>query len=286
MTEKNRALLIRGATALVFVPVMLLGLFGGPYFFSILFLIVLVACSIEYYNLIFHDNYDSHLFRRNYGIFLSCFMYFIITLNNLFPEYIQFNIPDLQITLLPLAFIAFIYELYKQSEKPFQNIALTLSGILYIGVPMVLLQFLAFGTSGAFNPHIVIGVIVINWINDSGAYVFGSRFGKNKLFPSISPKKTWEGTIGGFVVSIIAAYIFSLYFKELNTIDWIIVGVITAVFGGWGDLVESMLKRSVGVKDSGNLLPGHGGMLDRFDAFLFLLPFVAIYVYLKFRYFI
>ena len=165
---------------------------------------------MEYYNLIFAKDYDSHFFRRNYGIFLSCFVYFTVAINNLFPDYLNFNEPDLQIALLPLAFIAFIYELFKQSEKPFQNIALVISGIIYIGVPMVLLQYLAFGVDDSgFNTQIVIGLIVMNWINDSGAYMVGSRIGKTPLFPRVSPKKTWEGTMGGVICCIIWGVIFS-----------------------------------------------------------------------------
>lgn len=272
--------MIRGLTALVFVPTVLLGLFWNTYSFIILFLIVLVACSKEYYDLIFHNDYDSHFFRRNYGIFLSCFMYFAIALNKMFPDFVTFKIVDLPFAMLPLAFMAFIYELFKGSAHPFRNIALVISGIIYIGVPMILLQFLAFdGTNDYFNTKIIIGLIVMNWLNDSGAYMVGSRIGKTPLFPRISPKKTWEGTLGGVFFCLVTGYLFSIYYPILSTFDWMALGIITAIFGTLGDLVESMLKRSVNKKDSGNLLPGHGGMLDRFDAFIFLLPFAAAYVY-------
>jgi len=285
MTDKNKDLLIRAATALVFVPTVLGCLFGGAYLYSLLFIIVLIASSVEYYNLIFLKDHDSHFFRRNYGIFLSCFVYFSIAINNLFPEYVSIGESDfviaLLVALLPLSYIAFIYELFKQSEHPFRNIALVISGIIYIGVPMVLLQYLAFGVEPEFDSRIVIGLIVMNWLNDSGAYMVGSRIGKTPLFPKVSPKKTWEGTLGGVFFCMVAGYLFSLNWGDiLSTIDWIVLAVITAVFGSLGDLVESMLKRSVGVKDSGKFLPGHGGMLDRFDAFIFLLPFASAYVYL------
>lgn len=284
MNEKNKDLMVRALTALVFVPTVLGCLFGGPYLYSFLFIAVLVASSIEYYNLIFLQDHDSHLFRRNYGIFLSCFVYFSIALNNLFPEYVNLGesefIVALLVALLPLSYIAFIYELFKQSEHPFRNIALVISGIIYIGVPMVLLQYLAFGVGTEFDPRIVIGLIVMNWLNDSGAYLVGSRIGKTPLFPKVSPKKTWEGTMGGILFCLVAGYLFSIYWGDiLSVVDWLALAVITAIFGSLGDLVESMLKRSVGVKDSGKFLPGHGGMLDRFDAFIFLLPFASAYVY-------
>ena len=119
----------------------------------------------------------------------------------------------------------------------------------------------------------------MNWVNDSGAYVVGSLIGKTPLYPRISPNKTWEGTLGGVFFCLVTGYIFSLYYTMLSTVDWMVLGAITAIFGSLGDLIESMLKRSVDKKDSGNLLPGHGGMLDRFDAFIFLLPFAAAYLY-------
>lgn len=287
MNDKNKDLLVRGLTALVFVPTVLGCLFGGQYLYSLLFVVVLIGCSVEYYHLIFKDDSDSHFFRRNYGIFLSCFVYFSVALNNLFPDFVTLPesefIAALLVALLPLSYIAFVYELFKGSKNPFRNIALVISGIIYIGVPMLLLQYLGFGVQedGEFNSKIVIGLIVMNWVNDSGAYMVGSRMGKTPLFPSISPKKTWEGTMGGVIACIIAGYLFSIYWGDiLSMVDWLALAVITAVFGSLGDLVESMLKRSVGVKDSGKFLPGHGGFLDRFDAFIFLLPFASAYVYL------
>ena len=118
----------------------------------------------------------------------------------------------------------------------------------------------------------------MTWANDVGAYFVGSKFGKTKLFPRISPKKTWEGSFGGVMMTFLTGWLLSLYIIELNLKDWLILALIVSIFGSIGDLVESMLKRSVGVKDSGTILPGHGGFLDRFDAFIFLLPFAACYL--------
>ncbi|TAK40283.1 MAG: phosphatidate cytidylyltransferase, partial [Saprospiraceae bacterium] len=118
----------------------------------------------------------------------------------------------------------------------------------------------------------------LTWMNDTGAYIIGSLFGKHLLFSRISPKKTWEGTFGGIAITFLVAFLFCVFTNELRFRDWIILGAIVSIFGSVGDLVESMLKRSVGVKDSGNLLPGHGGVLDRFDAFIFVLPFAAAYL--------
>ncbi len=287
----NKDLLTRAITALIFVPVMLGGLFGGPYLYTLLFFIVLVTCSLEYYQLIYPKEQEQHRFRRYYGVFLSCLLYTIVAFSYLFPDF-KFNPPAAVVMVLTGSFLAFIYELFRVSDSPFTHIAQTLSGILYIGVPMTFTLFLYFGESPEFTDHvlgflnrpvytnhIVIGLIVMNWLSDTGAYLGGRAFGKTPLFPRISPKKTWEGTISGVITLMIAAYIFSLFWTEIALIHWLGLGVVVAVFGGLGDLVESMLKRSKGVKDSGKFLPGHGGMLDRFDAFIFLLPFASAYVY-------
>ena len=118
----------------------------------------------------------------------------------------------------------------------------------------------------------------MTWANDTGAYLIGSQIGRTKLFPRISPKKTWEGSAGGVLVTFLAGYLLSRIFSDISLVDWCVLAGIVSIFGSLGDLVESMLKRSLQIKDSGNLLPGHGGFLDRFDAFIFLLPFAAAYL--------
>ena len=141
---------------------------------------------------------------------------------------------------------------------------------------MILIGF----NNGKFSPNIVFGLLALTWMNDTGAYLVGSQIGKHKLFPRISPKKTWEGSTGGVVFTFVLAYILSLLFDDLRLVDWMFLAAIVGTFGSIGDLIESMLKRSLKIKDSGNLLPGHGGILDRFDAFIFLLPFAAAYLLL------
>ncbi len=132
---------------------------------------------------------------------------------------------------------------------------------------------------GVFNGKILLGIFILIWASDSGAYVFGVTMGKNKLFERISPKKTWEGFIGGVVISQVAAFLLSRYFGDLGYLHWGIIAGIVAVFGTLGDLVESMIKRSVKIKDSGKILPGHGGILDRFDSLLFTIPVIFTYLY-------
>jgi phosphatidate cytidylyltransferase len=128
------------------------------------------------------------------------------------------------------------------------------------------------------TPNILVGFFIILWIYDSGAYVFGVSFGKHRLFERISPKKSWEGFIGGSIVAISAANVISVFFTELRLFDWLIISAIIIVFGTFGDLVESLLKRELNIKDSGNILPGHGGILDRFDGIFLSVPIIFAYL--------
>jgi len=176
-----------------------------------------------------------------------------------------------------LVFAIFIYELFSKAEDPFVNISFIVLGIFYIGIPFALLNFIAFDGS-TFHHRIVFGLLVLTWVNDAGAYLVGSMVGKTPLLPRVSPNKTWEGSIGGILSSIGFGILLGYVFDELAAQHWIALAFIVAVFGSLGDLVESLLKRSVGAKDSGNILPGHGGVLDRFDAFIFAIPFVAAYL--------
>ena len=163
------------------------------------------------------------------------------------------------------------------SRHAFQNMAWLVLGMVYIGAPFALLDFIAFKEQ-QFFANTVFGLLLLTWANDTGAYVVGSTLGRRPLAPHISPGKTIEGTVGGVVVTMAVGGLLGLLFDELPPLDWVVLGAIVGVFGTIGDLVESMLKRSVGVKDSGAIMPGHGGMLDRFDGFIFLLPYAAVYL--------
>ena len=182
--------------------------------------------------------------------------------------------------MVPLIFLLFLYELFHQSEKPFRNIAYLVLGVVYLGLPFALLVKIATHT-GSYSPNLVLGMLLLTWANDTGAYFVGSKLGKRPLFPRISPKKTWEGSMGGVVIGLLAGWILSQIFPQYTITDWLILALIVVLFGSLGDLVESMLKRSLKIKDSGTLLPGHGGFLDRFDAFIFVIPFVMAFLILK-----
>lgn len=178
-----------------------------------------------------------------------------------------------------------IAELYLRQKDPIQNWAYTMLSQMYIALPFSLLNVLAFNATSqgmvAFNTLLPLSIFVFLWINDSGAYCVGSLLGRHKLFPRISPGKSWEGSIGGAVFVLAAAWAISEFLDQqmLNTLEWLGLGLTVVVFGTWGDLVESLFKRTLGIKDSGNILPGHGGMLDRFDSSLLAIPAAVVYLY-------
>ena len=192
---------------------------------------------------------------------------------------------DAQVFLpyLLLLLYLMITELYLKKENPLGNWAFTMLSQLYIALPFALLNILAFhndvaSSSVSYNPVLPLSVFVFIWLSDTGAYCVGSLIGKHRLFERISPKKSWEGSIGGGVFSIASSLVFAHYFPFLHLAEWMGLAFTVVVFGTWGDLTESLMKRQLGKKDSGNILPGHGGMLDRFDSALMAIPAAVIYL--------
>lgn len=191
-----------------------------------------------------------------------------------------------------------IAELYLKQDDPIQDWAYTMLSQIYIALPFSLLNVLAFtaNSSGmvAFNTLLPLSVFIFLWINDTGAYCVGSLLGRHKLFPRISPGKSWEGSIGGAIFVLAVAYGIGwldnmeiadanhaspIFAGMLSIPEWLGLGLVVVVFGTWGDLVESLFKRTLGIKDSGSILPGHGGMLDRFDSSLLAIPAAVVYLY-------
>ena len=182
-----------------------------------------------------------------------------------------------------------VAELYLKAKDPINNWAYTMLSQLYIALPLSLLNVLAFRSNGydiQYTYLMPLSVFVFLWINDAGAYCVGSLLGRHKLFPRISPGKSWEGSIGGAVLVVAAAVLIWYYtdFYDVNDLgltayEWAGLGLVVVVFGTWGDLIESLFKRTLGIKDSGNVLPGHGGMLDRFDSTLMAVPASVVYLY-------
>lgn len=193
--------------------------------------------------------------------------------------------------IFPLMALVYMIKLYKKGEyKPFTNIAFTFLGIFYIAVPLSLLTHVVYHQTKVDYELItgyyfqgILGILLILWATDTGAYFAGTFLGKHKLFERISPKKTWEGFVGGAVLAGIIAFVFNLilanYDKQfLSTIDWVVITILIVIGGTFGDLVESLLKRSIEIKDSGTSIPGHGGFLDRFDGLFISAPFVVAYL--------
>ena len=176
--------------------------------------------------------------------------------------------------IFPSIALIFLIKLYKKEKKPFTNIACTLLGIIYVGLPFALLNLSVYA-DGQYNYQIIIGILLLLWASDTGGYIAGVLFGRHKLFERVSPKKSWEGMVGSFILAIIIATLLGKYFVTMTWFQWYIVAVIMVVAGTYGDLVESLFKRSIEIKDSGSSLPGHGGFLDRFDGLLISIPFIV-----------
>jgi phosphatidate cytidylyltransferase len=202
--------------------------------------------------------------------------------------YVAQNQIDSKYLFLAPIFIAIFFniELFLKSARPFRNIGLNIMALYYVALPLCLIHFVGF-TQGQFTGAIVLAIMFIIWANDSGAYIVGSLIGSNKLLPHVSPNKSIEGFIGGGLFCFLLAYINIHYLSQLELfsslqfikpLTWYLIALVIFLFATMGDLVESLLKRSLNIKDSGSILPGHGGFLDRFDAFLFVMPFVVAIV--------
>ena len=187
----------------------------------------------------------------------------------------------LVLALFPPAIM--ITGLYSKNRDVIKEISAVFMAVFYVALPLAILNFLVFpqATNHLYTHRILLGILIMVWLNDTGAYVTGITMGHHKLFPSISPKKTWEGWAGGALFTLIPAFWMHRIMGLLTVHDWIFMAVVVCVFGVFGDLTESLIKRNAGIKDSGNLIPGHGGVLDRFDSLLFVVP--VILVYLQFR---
>jgi len=263
----------RTISGLLFVIVLVGAIYIGHITFFILFLAITTATMLEFY----HLGLKAKLRPQSLlGVFIG--MAFFIW------SYLYSSGRIEQLTLygfVPLLVSIFVVELYRHQQKPMQNIAFTMLGIFYIALPFSLMNFLTINGSSYsmdYNPNILLGILFLVWANDTGAYVVGVSMGKHKMIPRISPKKSWEGFVGGIATTLLVAWVIAMFFDEVSLKHWLAIGLITTFMAVLGDLVESMFKRSIGVKDSGKFLPGHGGLLDRFDALIMVLPMVYVYL--------
>ena len=267
----------RTVTAIVFASVMLFCILKGAAWFIGLFALITILSTIEYTGLANkHKQADTSRLWATVAAF------------TFYAAIVGISIGQGSVILfLPFIFtliVIMIRELYFRKPSPINDWVHTLFPVFYIALPFALTSMLAFDVQGpdsGFSPVIPLTLFVFLWCNDVGAYCTGCTIGKHKLFERISPKKTWEGSIGGAVLTMIAAFLLHTFLPDWYSFMpvwvWIGMALVVVVFGTWGDLIESLMKREMGIKDSGKILPGHGGMLDRFDSALLAIPATIIY---------
>lgn len=284
MSEKVKNLIIRAITGAVFVAIMVVGISFRPDVMILLFAAITGLTIWEFTGLV----NQSENVAVNRFISTAAGIYFFLAVAG----YCSGLTPSAAFVpyLLTVVYLL-VSELYLKQANPINNWAYTMLSQMYIALPFAMVNVLAFRSTPdgnvTFEWLLPLSLFIFLWTNDTGAYCSGSLLGRHKLFPRISPGKSWEGSIGGAVFVMIAAAI--IYFLNVGQTDglvagmplwqWLGLGLVVVVFGTWGDLVESLFKRTLGIKDSGNILPGHGGMLDRFDSSLMAIPAAVVYLY-------
>ena len=273
-------LIIRALTGIIFVVVLISAIYIHPIFILILFCIITGLTLWEFGGLVKH--YENANLQRTVNVLGGVYL-FIAT-------FVYANgLTDGKIFLPYLLFImlTMIAELYYKAPNPINNWAFTLFAQVYCAGSFSMLNFIGAepGTLGimSYTPLFIMAIFIFVWLDDTGAYLVGSLIGKHKLFERISPKKSWEGFFGGLILALASSQAFAWFAPEINRMNWLGLAATVVLFGTWGDLIESLLKRTLGVKDSGNVLPGHGGMLDRFDSVMLAVPASYIYIELFIR---
>ncbi len=268
---------ITGAFIVVFV---LGGLWLHPVSFFVVGAVMIAGTQREYYIMVSNTGVRPQLVT---GIISGFLLYVISTTVAL--GWLSRN---WFLAMIPVISIVMVIELFRKVERPFDSLAHTFFSILYTALPFSMFPFAAFGHSGLsplvtmegieFSPGIIVGFFLLLWMNDTGAYLVGSVLGRHRLFERISPAKSWEGFFGGLVLTLLVARLFSGWLGVADTKGWMVIALIISIGGTLGDLLESMLKRSLGLKDSGTIMPGHGGFLDRFDSVVVAFPIVYLYI--------
>lgn len=283
MTEKMKNLIVRTITGVLFVAIMVAG-FLSPRAMVLLFTLITGMTVWEYTGLV----NDIEGIRVNRFISTVAAAYFFLAVAA-WRSGIVANFIVMVPYLLTVIYL-FVSELYTGNKNAIGDWAYTMLGQMYIALPLSMINILAFemktdGSGVSYDMMLPLSIFIFLWVNDSGAYCTGTLLGRHKLFPRISPGKTWEGSIGGGILVMAVAALIGWLVNQgaeahtLNILEWIGLGLVVTVFGTWGDLVESLFKRTLGIKDSGTILPGHGGMLDRFDSALIAVPAAVIYLY-------
>ena len=264
----------RAITGILFVGVLVGCILYDPWTFSALFVVISALTIREFGHLI--NQVEGVSINKNITMLAGVYLYMAVMA-------FCTNLSGSKIFLPYLLLIMYlmISELYLKKENPVMNWAYSMLSQFYIALPFAMLNILSFHTSPmdtsvSYNPILPLSVFVFIWLSDTGAYCVGSLIGRHRLFERISPKKSWEGSIGGGIVAIGSSFIFTHYFPIMNMAEWAGLALIVVIFGTWGDLTESLLKRQLHIKDSGAILPGHGGMLDRFDSALMAIPAAVV----------
>lgn len=288
MSDKQKNFIIRTITSVLFVIVLMGCILYNATTFDLLFGII-TAMTVWEFTTIVNRNAELQV-NRFITTVAGTYLFFAVMAFNM-------NVCGSEIFIPYLVSIIYLLvsELYFDRKNSIYNWAFTMMAQLYVALPLSLLNTLAFiavpqqydSPIPVYTPILVASVFIFLWCSDAGAYCVGSLIGKNKLFPRISPGKSWEGSIGGGVIAIIVSQIIAYFMKDNTLIPspitspyaWAGLALVVVIFGTWGDLVESLLKRKLGIKDSGNVLPGHGGMLDRFDSTILAVPAVVVYIY-------
>ena len=267
----------RAITGILFVGVLVGCILYDPWTFSALFVVISALTIREFGHLI--NQVEGVSINKNITMLAGVYLYMAVMA-------FCTNLSGSKIFLPYLLLIMYlmISELYLKKENPVMNWAYSMLSQLYIALPFAMLNILSFHTSPmdtsvSYNPILPLSVFFFIWLSDTGAYCVGSLIGRHRLFERISPKKSWEGSIGGGIVAIGSSFIVAHYFPIMNMAEWAGLALIVVIFGTWGDLTESLLKRQLHIKDSGAILPGHGGMLDRFDSALMAIPAAVVYLY-------
>lgn len=268
-------LIKRTGTGCAYVALMVTGTIIHPVVFALIFAILLLFTQLEFYQLMERNGSGA---RKSAGLILGLLLFL-----SCFGMGYGFLPKKIFLIFIPVLIIFFLIELFRNNSKEVQTSTITLTGFIYVAVPFSLLNFIVFpGYPGNtdFFPWILMGVFLMTWVYDSMAYLIGSRFGKHKIHQKISPHKSWEGFIAGMIFALIMGSLNAVIFQKPGLSGWFVMAGIVVVFGTLGDLFESKIKRKINVKDSGKILPGHGGLLDRLDSLLFIIP--VIYVWLTF----
>lgn len=263
----------RALTGVIYVSLMLVATIIHPLVFALVFATILFFVQLEFYKLVENAGYNPHkVVGLVFGLLLFVICFGIVY--NIIP--VVFSA-----IFIPLMILIFLLEILRTDSKVLENATITLAGFIYVAVPFSVANFIIFyglPPNSIFSPWTLVGIFVIVWIYDSVAYLAGSQFGRHKIHEKISPNKSWEGLIAGSIFGLITGILNAVIFQQLSVINWLIIAAIVIVFGTLGDLFESKIKRELNVKDSGSILPGHGGLLDRFDSLLFALPFIFIWL--------